>query len=87
MATQLRLFLDRREGAIRGILREALFDAAPGADVYAGTTGATAYQLLAVLHGFDFERPALLVYREGGDDRWSYVTLGLNTPEFGEGDG
>lgn len=86
MATQLRLFLDRREGAIRRILRECLFDAAPGSDVYAGTTGASAGELLDVLRGLDFERPALLVYREDGDDRWSYVTLGLNTPELGEGD-
>lgn len=85
MATQLRLFLDRREGAIRGILRERLFGS-DGQDVFAGTTGAPVDDLLDVLRGLDFERPALLVYREDGDDRWSYVTLGLNTPELGEGD-
>lgn len=28
--------------------------------------------------------PALLVYQDQDDDRWSYVTLGLNKPELGE---
>jgi hypothetical protein len=35
----------------------------------------------------DWRYPALLVYQTIGDGRWSYVMVGLSSPEGGEGDG
>jgi hypothetical protein len=51
-------------------------------------TGAhnTADEVLPRLRRIDWAHPALLVYREEGEDRWSQVLLGLNKPEFGEED-
>lgn len=44
-------------------------------------------EVMAGLRQIDWRHPALIVYREDGDDRWSYVALGLNSPEgLGEGE-
>jgi hypothetical protein len=43
--------------------------------------------MLALLKAVDWPFPAMLVYRTGDEDRWSFVTLGLSSSELGEVDG
>lgn len=43
-------------------------------------------EMLAMLKVVDWPYPAMLVYRTGSEDRWSFVTLGLSSPELGEVD-
>lgn len=75
MATDYYLFPDRREKDANAFdaVSEALGDRL------------SPDEALPRLRRIDWAHPALVVYREDGDDRWSYVTLGLNTPELGEG--
>jgi len=75
MAAECRFFPDRREEARNVRLANAARNLSTSMD-----------QLLARLRNIDWRHPALVVYREDGDDRWSYVTIGLNTPE-GPGEG
>lgn len=75
MGVQYSLFPDRREEAASIEQASEALRIAP-----------TDEEALARLRRIDWRHPALVVYREDGDDRWSYVTLGLNTPEFGEED-
>lgn len=75
MDVQRYLFTDRREDE---------------GNVHAGRAATLARDerlddLLARLRRVDWRHPALLVYREQGENRWSYVMLGLSSPELGEG--
>lgn len=38
-------------------------------------------EMLSILRARDWVWPALVVYRTSEDNRWNFVTLGLNTPE------
>lgn len=73
-----RIFPDRREP--EGVLIDA-------ADAMTLLSTRSAASVLMALRAIDWRHPALFVYREAEDDRWSYVTLGLSSPELGEGDG
>lgn len=42
--------------------------------------------MISILRGIEWEFPFLLVYRTSKDTRWSFVTVGLSSPEWGEGD-
>jgi hypothetical protein len=60
-------------------------------DVVAGFTSynlspRSAASDLMALRAIDWRHPALFVYREPSEDRWSFVTLGLSSPELGEVD-
>lgn len=52
---------------------------------YSVGSGIQPDEMLAMLKAVDWPFPARLVYRTGDEDRWSYVTLGLSSPELGEG--
>lgn len=75
-ALEYSLFLDRREKD------NSAYEARAAERLSTATD-----ELLWRLRCIDWAHPALLVYREPGEDRWSQVLLGLNKPEFGEGDG
>lgn len=80
MATGYVAFPDRREG-------DANCDEAT--DITSGGyTEDSPDDVIQRLLLIDWRHPALLVYRSDGDDRWSYMTLGLSSREWlGEGDG
>lgn len=80
MNGEYRLFTDRRETAAN----RGAHSLAMGPSVL---SEASADEVIGRLRRIDWAHPALLVYREEGEDRWSQVLLGLNKPEFGEGDG
>lgn len=69
------LFEDRRES--EGVLLDA-------GDILASTRDLSSSDVLVRLRALDWNYPALLVHRSPGDDRWSYVTLGLRSSELGE---
>jgi hypothetical protein len=73
MAPEYYFFPDRRE-ADASLLEARL----------AHATSDSTQTLLDGLRRIDWAYPALVVYRESGDDRWSYVTLGLSLRELGE---
>lgn len=77
MATELFAFAARRED--RASFEEAM------EVMHGGFSADPAGDLLERLRRISWAHPALLVYREEGEDRWSQVLLGLNKPEFGEG--
>lgn len=79
MDTELTVFPDLRED-------DDVYDAALSL-IEDGFAVESAAATLERLRQLDWRHPVLIVYREDGDNRWSYVTLGLNTPELGEGDG
>lgn len=81
MATSYHLFPDGREEP-KNINRATAWTGIPASATRSVDT------VLVELRSIDWAHPALVVYREDGDDRWSYVMVGLNTPEgLGEGDG
>lgn len=72
-----RLFPDRRE------TEGALIDAG---DAMALMGASTADAVLSGLRQIDWAYPALFVYREADENRWSHLMLGLSLkPELGEG--
>lgn len=81
------VFLDRREATeSRALLEDRFFVSKMlgRSDAYQTKSGADAADFLVALRRIDWHHPVLVVYREDGYDRWSYVTLGLNSPEGGE---
>lgn len=71
-----RLFPDRRE------TEGALIDAG---DALALMSIGTADAVLMSLRSIDWAYPALFIYREADENRWSQVTFGLSLkPELGE---
>lgn len=75
MAGERYLFPDRREE------RSPLMDA----QRVASTWYASLDVVLERLRRIDWAYPALFIYREEGEDRWSQVMLGLSLrPELGE---
>jgi hypothetical protein len=51
----------------------------------AGYWGVPPLEMMTILKGIDWAYPALLVYREAEDDRWSQLLLGLSLrSELGE---
>ena len=72
MSTAYNLFPDRREPEANWITHaHGIFKEDPSPD-----------EALERLRRIDWRHPALVVYREDGDDRWSYVMVGLSTPEL-----
>lgn len=69
------LFPDRREEV--SVVQTAL-------GIAQSAIGLTVDEVLERLWRIDWAYPALLVYRAGDEDRWSFVTVGLNKPELGE---
>ena len=41
-------------------------------------------EILAILRGIDWAYPVKVMYRAEQDNAWSFVTLGLSSPEWGE---
>lgn len=76
MATEYMVFTDRREPVVSSQKAGDILSPRP-----------LAADGLERLRRIDWRHPVLVVYREDGDDRWSYVTIGLNTPELGDGEG
>ena len=64
------LFTDRREQHVN--------DAAANAIALAGDS---TEEMLRALRGIDWAYPALFVYREADEDRWSHVRVGLSLRE------
>lgn len=60
---------------------------APEADVWAAALNhISGDEVARAARRCDWAYPALLVYQDDGDDRWSHVMLGLSLkPELGEG--
>lgn len=74
MSAQRYLFTDRRERHVN--------DAAANAAALAGDS---TEEMLRELRSIDWAYPALFIYREADEDRWSQVMLGLSLkPELGE---
>lgn len=75
MRPEFVLFEDRRES--EGVHDDAM-------TVMESSVDLSGSDVLVRLRALDWNYPALLVHRSSGDDRWSYVTLGLRPPELGE---
>lgn len=48
-----------------------------------GVQGVPPSEMLAFLKNAQWAYPATVMYREEQDDRWSWVVLGMSSPEFG----
>lgn len=72
MAAEYVLFEDRRESD--GVLDDAH-------NVLESSEDLSGREVLTRLRALDWNHPCLLVHRAEGEDRWSQVLLGLNTPE------